>query len=129
MSFIVNSSKIEKIYTHNARQSNRFKYVEGESEKYTFFGLIKTRDEIKPHWSGWWGETYYTLEDLINEYSSEYFINKEVLFEYSVWEKPHIDIIMSKSSDITIYYDTHDELTEAVKFITESNPNLVVIKS
>jgi hypothetical protein len=123
----INSSKIEKIYITKARQSRNLKFVEGEYEKYTFFGLIKKQDEIKPHWSGWWGETFNTREEVIEQYHSECFINEEVLFENSIWEKPHMYIVMSHSDDITIHYDSYDELMSNLKLITDSNLNLVII--
>jgi hypothetical protein len=128
MGLILNIDKIEKIYTHKAKQSNRISYDLGQPEKYTFFGLIKTQDEIKPHWSGWYGESYPTREKFVDA-NTEYFINDEVLFENSIWEKPHMYIVMSHSDNVTIYYDSYEELNEKLTtIINESKRNLMVIK-
>lgn len=128
MGLILNIDKIEKIYTHKPKQAYRVSYDLGQPEKYTFFGLIKTQDEIKPHWSVWYGETYSTREQII-EAHTEYFINDEVLFENSIWEKPHMYIVMSHSDNVTLYYDSYEELNEKLTtIINESKRNLMVIK-
>lgn len=124
----INSSKIEKIYITKARQSMMARYILGKPEKYTFFGLIKKQDEVKPHWNySWYGENYNTREELVEKNSSVCFINEEALFEKSVWEKPNMYIVMSHSDNITIHYDSYDELMSNLKLITDSNPNLVII--
>ena len=128
MGLVLNIDKIEKIYTHKAKQVNRISYKLGQPEKYTFFGLIKTQGEIKPHWSGWYGEHYPTREEFVDA-NTEYFINDEVLFENSVWEKPHMYIVMSHSDNFTLYYDSYEELNEKLTtIINESKKNLMVIK-
>lgn len=127
MGLVLNIDKIEKIYTHKAKQS-RISYYLGQPEKYTFFGLIKTQDEIKPYWSAWHGEIYSTREELVDAHT-EYFINDDEPFENSVWVKPCLYIVMQHSDNITLHYDSYEELNEKLTMIiNQSKSNLIIIK-
>lgn len=128
MGLILNIDKIEKIYIHKPKQAYRVSYNLGQPEKYTFFGLIKTQDEIKPHWCRWDGESHKTREEVVDAHT-EYYINDDEPFENSVWVKPCMYIVMSHSDNVTLYYDSYEELNEKLTtIINESKSNLVVIK-
>jgi hypothetical protein len=128
MGLIVNVEKIEKIYTHKARQSFYVRYNEGKPEERIFFGLIRLEKEQKPYWRHSYDDNYDTREDLVSSNSDKYYINDEALFEYSVWEKPHLYIVMSHAKDVTIYFDSYEELQEKLdEIMNQSNGNLVII--
>ena len=131
MGLIVNIDKIEKIYTYEAKQAPYVQYVEGQSEKRVFFGLIKKQDEVKPHWVSYNTGICYSREDLIKaDCSNKYYINNEVLYENSIWQKPYINIVMSHSENITVYYDSYDELLAKVnKIVLQSTKNLMIIRN
>jgi hypothetical protein len=128
MGLIVNVDKIQKIYTHKANQARLVRFIDDKPEKKGFFGRIK-QEAVKAHWSSYY-DNYDTREDFISNSceKGKYFINHDVLYEYSIWVRPYIYIIMSNSEPITIYFDTYEELTEKVKDIIEqSRNNLMVI--
>jgi hypothetical protein len=131
MGLIVNIDKIEKIYTYKAKQAPYVGYVEGQSEKRVFFGLIKKQSEVKPHWESYTTGVCYSREDLIDaDNLNKYYINNEVLYEHSIWQKPYINIVMSHSENVTVYYDSYDELLDKVnKIISQSVKNLMVINN
>lgn len=132
MGLVVNVDKIQKIYTHKAKQAKFVYYVEAKPEKRNFFGWL-TREAVEEHWFSMYTRfKYRTREELINDSSQKgkYFINDEVLYEQSIWEKPVIYIIMSNSDPITLYFDTYEELTQKVNdMIKQSNNNLMVIEN
>ena len=131
MELVVNVDKIEKIYIHKAKQAKYVYYIEAEPEKRNFFGWIKQK-EVEEHWFSWYSSTKYrTREDLINGSceKNKYFINDDVLYEQSIWEKASIYIIMSNSDPIKLYFDTYEELNQKVNdIIAQSKSNLMVIK-
>jgi hypothetical protein len=130
MGLVINVDKIEKIYVNKARQAKYIRYNKAEREIRKFFGLIKVIDAVEAHWSGYWGEKYQSREELIkaNSCSTKYFINDEVLYENSIWEKPHLYIIMSNSENVTTYYDSIEEMNDKLnETIEQSNKNLMVI--
>jgi len=131
MGLVINVDKIEKIYVHNAKQAPRnIRYHEAKREIRKFFGLIKVSDAVEAHWSDIWGRSYQSREELIKDNScpTKYFINDEALYEYSIWEKPNLYIIMSHSENITTYYDSLEEMnTKLNEIIQQSNKNLMVI--
>ena len=131
MGLVINVDKIEKIYVHNAKQATRnIRYYEAKREIRKFFGLIKVSDAVEAHWSDIWGRSYQSREELIkaNSCSTKYFINDEVLYENSIWEKPHLYIIMSHSENISTYYDSVEEMNDKLnEIIQQSNKNLMVI--
>jgi hypothetical protein len=127
MGLIINVDKIEKIYIIKTRQATYVRHIEDEPEKRGFFGCIKQK-EVKAHWWDYYGK-YDTREDLINsDCSKKYYINNDVLYENSIWEKDSIYIIISHNNTITLYFDTYEELTQKVNdMVVQSNNNLMVI--
>jgi hypothetical protein len=128
MGLIVNIEKIEKIYTHKPRQSFFVKYNEGKPEKRIFFGLIRLEKEIKPYWRHSYDANYDTREELVDYNSDKFFINYDALFECSIWEKPHLYIVISNGENITLYYNSYEDLQEKLdEIMNQSNGNLVII--
>ena len=131
MGLVVNVDKIEKIYTHKAKQAKYVNYIKAKPEIKNFFGCIKQK-KVEEYWYSWYSTAKYrTREDLINNSceKGKYFINDEVLYEQSIWENPFIYIIMSNGDPITLYFDTYEELTQKVNdIIAQSKNNLMVIK-
>jgi len=127
MALIVNVDKIEKIYVHKTRQARMVNYVEYSPAKYCFFGLIK----YEPANEAYWNYPYYKYqnrEDLVDKISTLY-INDEVLYENSIWEKPHLYIVMSHSENVTTHYETYEQMMGALdKMVEASKNNLIVIK-
>jgi hypothetical protein len=131
MALVINIDKIEKIYTHKAKQAPYVYYNEGQPEKRVFFGLIKIENEIEPHWRCSYYSRYDTREDLVGaDCSDEYFIKNDVLYENSIWQKSYLYIIMSHSDNVSVYYDSDEEMIEKLnKIILESKKNLMVINN
>jgi hypothetical protein len=131
MALVINVDKIEKIYTHKAKQAPYVYYNEGQPEKRVFFGLIKIENEIEPHWRCLYHSRYDTREDLVGaDCSDEYFIKNDVLYENSIWQKSYLYIIMSHSDNVSVYYDSDEEMIEKLnKIILESKKNLMVINN
>lgn len=128
MGLIVNIEKIEKIYTHKVRQSFFVKYNEGKPEKRIFFGLIRLEKEQKPYWRHSYDTNYDTREELVEYNSNKFFINYDALLECSVWEKPYLYIVMTHGENITLYYNSQEELQETLdEIMNQSNGNLVII--
>ena len=132
MGLVINVDKIEKIYVHKAKKANRPRYREGSPAKYCFFGLIKYESEVKPHWT-YWGDEYETREDFMNRETcsnNKFFINHEELYEESIWENAFLYIIMSHSDNITLYYNTYEEMMSVLDgIIKKSKSNLMIIKN
>ena len=115
MTLVINIDKIEKIYTHKAKQAPYVIYNEGQPEKRVFFGLIKIENKIEPYW-----RCLYRL--------NKYYIKNDVLYENSIWEKSRLYIVMSHSDNVSVYYDSDEEMIEKLnKFILEYKKNLIVI--
>lgn len=128
MGLVINIDKIEKIYIHKAIQAKYVNYIESKPEKRNFFGWVKQK-EVKTHWCDRYNRKYDTREDLINKYcSNKYYINHEVLYENSIWEKASLYIVMSHSDNVIVCYDSDEELQEKLNdIISESKRNLMII--
>lgn len=128
MGLVINVDKIEKIYVHKTKQSNMVRYVEYTPAKYCFFGLIKYQNSDEAHWHYSFVGGYQNREDIIDKNPNLY-INNEVLYEHSIWEKPHLYIVMSHSENVTMHYETYEEMILALNnMIDTSNNNLMIIK-
>ena len=129
MTLVINIDKIEKIYTHKAKQAPYVKYNEGQPEKRVFFGLIKIENKIEPYWRCLNRSKYDTREDLVDaDCSNKYYIKNDVLYENSIWLKSYLYIVMSHSDNVSVYYDSDEEMIEKLnKFILEYKKNLIVI--
>jgi hypothetical protein len=127
MALVINVDKIEKIYVHKTRQARMVRYVEYSPAKYCFFGLIKYEPANEAYW--WCAfDKYQNREDLVDE-NSNFYINDEVLYENSIWEKPHMYIVMSHSENVTTHYETYEQMMLALdKMVEASKNNLMVIK-
>ncbi len=128
MKLIINVDKVEKIYINKPKQSS-VKLVKSKPEIYTFFGLIKIASETKQYWYYPFSGNFTTREEVISEDSYRLYINKETLYESSIWEKANIYIVMSRTENIRMYYDTIDELNKTIdNIIASSKNNLVIIE-
>lgn len=128
MTLVINVDKIEKIYVHKTRQARMVRYVEYSPAKYYFFGLIRYEPSDEAHWYRSFDGRYQNREDLVDKIS-DYYINDEVLYENSIWEKPHLYIVMSHSENVTTHYETYEQMMAALdKMVEASKNNLMVIK-
>jgi hypothetical protein len=128
MTLVINVDKIEKIYAHKAKQATFVKYVEYSPAKYCFFGLIRCEAEDEGHWWINWDGRYQHREDVIDK-NTKYYINRDALYENSIWEKPYLYIVMSHSDNITKHYETYEQMmVELNKMVEASNANLMIIK-
>jgi hypothetical protein len=131
MALVINIDKIEKIYTYKPKQAPYVKYNEGQPEKRVFFGLIKIENEIEPYWRCSSRSKYDTREDLVDaDCSNKYYINNDVLYENSIWEKSRLYIVMSHSDNVSVYYDSDEEMVEKLNdIISESKRSLMIINN
>jgi hypothetical protein len=128
MTLIINVDKIEKIYVHKVRQARMVRYVEYSPAKYCFFCLIKYEPSVDAYWYHSFDSRYQNREDFVDK-NSDYYINDEVLYEYSIWEKPHLYIVMSHSENVSTHYETYEQMMLALdKMVEASKNNLMVIK-
>jgi len=128
MTLVINVDRIEKIYTHKAKQASFVSYVEYSPAKYTFFGLIKCEDADDAHWWVNWDSRYQNREDIIDKHK-KYYINNDAPYQNSIWEKPYLYIVMSHSENVTKHYETYEQMmVELNKMVEASNNNLKVIK-
>jgi hypothetical protein len=128
MELAINIESVEKIYVKKAEQCLYFSYCEGKKEKRIFFGLIKNQEEVKPHWKNYWGQKFDTREDLIKQ-EKNYFINNDVLFEFSIWKKSSLIIVMKKSDSVELFFENDEEMYISLnELIEKSNGKLVVVK-
>lgn len=129
MGLIINADKIEKIYITKTRQAPYVSFYEATPNKYIFFGLIKSESAKSEYWRLNWEGRFETRQDLVNNNPKKFYINDDALFHCSIWEKPNLYIVMSKSDNFTRYYDTIEELNKSVDdIINASKNNLIVIE-
>lgn len=129
MSLVVNADKIEKIYVNKARLTYYPNFHPKIPPKYTFFNLIKVEDAKDDRWCNQLGESFPTREEAIKG-DNTLFIDYSAPFEQSIFRKPNLNIVMSHSDNVTVYYDDENSMKTALNSIVEaSNNNLIVVEN
>jgi hypothetical protein len=122
----INLDEVESIQLVEARQSQSWRWEEGKPSRKSFFGLIAT-EEVKPGW--YYYESGPKDEEYIFKESSDagrIFKNKEVLHEYSIWQKPYLNFRMRSKNTYIKYFNNLDEARIELEDITKEFPNVTI---
>lgn len=122
----INTEKILRVKLDFATQSTRYKWMnEIPKKKFLWFTLQK------PIPAGWYDSWYHKSleEDDILTTNKTVYKNKNVLHQFSIWDKPKVEIT-SQSGKYTytdsLWFDTDAEAAQFAKEITDKFPHIKI---